>query len=76
MWVASAPEGSDRAPCGQHGYLCARRGHEAGEGELVGAGLLHGEYPGVAVHPLRVDGAVRVEDLVFFDVRVRLVAGE
>ena len=51
-------------------------GHEAGEGELVGAGLLHGEYPGVAVHPLRVNGAVRVEDLVFSNVRVRLVAGE
>ena len=51
-------------------------GHEAGEGELVGAGLLHGEYPGVAVHPLRGDGATRVEYRVLANVGVRLVAGE
>ena len=51
-------------------------GHEAGECELVGAGLLHGEDPGVAVHPLRGDGAASVENFVFSQVRVRLVAGE
>ena len=51
-------------------------GHEAGEGELVGAGLLHGEYPGVPVHPLGGDGAAIVEYCGLSDVRVRLVAGE
>ena len=57
-------------------HVASDGGHEAGEGELVGAGLLHGEYPGVAVHALSVDGAVRVEYCVFSNVRVRLVAGE
>ena len=51
-------------------------GHEAGEGELVGPGLLHGEYPGGAVHPRGVDGAASVEYRVLSNVRVRLVAGE
>ena len=51
-------------------------GHEAGEGELVGPALLHGEYPGVPVHPLGGDGAAVVEYCGLSDVRVRLVAGE
>ena len=51
-------------------------GNEPSEGELVGAPLLHCEYPGVLVHPVRVDGAVGVVDLVLSDVRIRLVTGE
>ena len=51
-------------------------GHEASEGQLVDAGLLHGEYPRLPVHPLRGDGTAGVENFVFSQVRVRLVAGE
>ena len=51
-------------------------GHEASEGQLVDAGLLDGEYPCLPVHPLCGDCAASVENFVFSEVRVRLVAGE
>ena len=50
--------------------------HEAGECELVDTALLHGEYPGVLVHPLGGDSAAGVEYLIFSNVRIRFVAGE